>query len=162
MNSLLRSLNTTQHREFSINKITNTEDTNREYANGQFYFTRGPSLAQATISRYNDGTNNNKNNYNDSKLDTRTYPNTGLQYIYAKLRNSLSRYPLGFPGWYNCGAITHRNIRDCNQATDENKFFAELWAHKPHTKRSDLHVIRSNNNMKGDINITNRGEFDNN
>ena len=77
MNSLSPSLNTTQYREFSINKMTTTEHTNREYANGQSYFTRGPSLAQDTIARYNDSTDNNKHN-NYSNFDTRTYPNTGL------------------------------------------------------------------------------------
>ena len=98
MTSLLCSLNSTKHRGLSINTMPATGDTHKEYANGQLYFTQGTSLAEDNIARYNDGNGNRNPINNDSKLDTRTHPDTGLQHPYDTVRNFLSQLPLYFQG----------------------------------------------------------------
>lgn len=51
----------------------------------------------------------------------------------------LSRFPLGFRGCYNCGENAHYSTRDCPLARsgdfNKQKFFLEMWAHRPHTTK---------------------------
>lgn len=50
----------------------------------------------------------------------------------------LSRFPIGFQGYYNCSKTDHNNTRDFELARGGNfnkrQFFSEIWAHKPHTR----------------------------
>ena len=139
-----------------------TENTHEEYTNGQSYFTQIPSLVEATIARYNNGNGNINSINNGGKLDTRTHPDTGLQYPYNKVGDFLCRFPMDFQGYCNCGETTHRNTRGYNHSINKSKLSDELWAHKSHTKRNDLPRNRSDNDGKVNINISNHGRSDNN
>ena len=82
---------------------------------------------------------------------------------------------MGFRGCYNCGGTDHFSTRDCPAAQSGNfnkrKFFAELWAHKPHTRKFDFNRqptqsspssrqnYSTNGNSSPDIQISNQSHF---
>ena len=79
---------------------------------------------------------------NTGNVETRTHPGTGLQHPYDKERKFLSRFPIGFDRCYRCGQRVHRNtpyyLMAIHGNFDQQKFFQEMWMHKPHTKRQDF------------------------
>ena len=73
-------------------------------------------------------------------VETRKYPETGLQHPFNKDSNFLSRFHVNFRGCYNYGQTDHFSTKMCPAAArgdfDRQTFFAVIWARKPHTKKS--------------------------
>ena len=111
-------------------KGDNNQNSNRENADHvQSYFQQGPSLAETTLSRYNEN-NNGDDKKKSNDVETCTHPVTGQQHPYDKTRNFLSQFPLGFLGCLKCGQLGHRNTWDYlnNRGGnfDKQLFFCEL------------------------------------
>ena len=152
ISSLIRSLHSnnsrgTQSRQFGSSNVINSGIP----AHGHSLFQQGPSLAEQTLSKYNGGSNN----LPQPNIETRIHPKTGLPHPYTPSTGYLSEYPLGFKGCFNCGKTDHWRSTHCPLRLagifDKTRFFKELWAHKPHTKRDD-NSMKSNN---GNINMPN-------
>ena len=62
-----------------------------------------------------------------------------------------------FEGYFNCGQKDHRNTRDYASAKagnfDKQRFFAEIWAYTPHTKRPDFKPFRQSESSRGNNNM---------
>ena len=162
MTALLRSINPSHNRSSSLIISTINKTSEDGEARRNLYFQQGPSLAESTMQRYN-GNNDSSDNQQQSNLhhnqvDTRKHSTTGLQHLYNKDRDFLSRFPLGFKGCYNCGDTTHFRTRDCPSTNsgnfDKMTFFAEIWAHKPHTKNTDEVRQSGQPRQTGNINVT--------
>ena len=109
------------------------------------------------MSRYNNNTGTNFNNQNSIKVETRLCTQTGQQHLYDKQNDYLSRFPLGFRGCFNYGATDYFSTQDCTQAQSGNfnkkRFFAELWAHKPYTKKIEFNrQLTNTDNHVGQLN----------
>ena len=160
MTALLRSMNKTQNRGLNFYAGTDGTGNHGNMARGQNYFSHSPSLAETTMSRYNSGTGSGTSNNDSSRpqVVTRTHPSTGLQHPYDKDRNYLSQFPVTFKGCFHCGDTNHSRTKDCPSAQagtfDKTKFFSEMWAHKPHTKRPDMQQrVRFDDKNRGNVNI---------
>ena len=78
------------------------------------------------MSQYNNAQpQDQRRNYGagiyESKVETRLCQSTGLQHLYNKDNDYLSRYPVGFKGCFNCGKTDHFRTGDC-QLTQSGKF----------------------------------------
>ena len=117
----------------------NPQQEQEPRVHNQVYFQRGPSLAETTIERYKGPAPSTESR---PEVETRICRDTGLQHPYDREKDYLSKYPVGFRGCYACGKDDHRSSRECplNQTGqfDKNVFFLEMWAHKPHTKKSQF------------------------
>ena len=93
MDVLLCSMNPLHQRSMGLANIIegdNNQNRNRENADhGQSYFQQGPSLAETTLSWYNEN-NNGDETKKSNEVETRKHPVTGQQYPYDKTRNFLS------------------------------------------------------------------------
>ena len=76
---------------------------------------------------------------NQLKVETKTHSQSGLQHPFDKDNNFFNRFPIDFRGCFNCGKTNHFTTKFCPAANsgdfDKTKFFNEMWALKPHTKR---------------------------
>ena len=131
----------------------------------QLYFQQGPSRAEQTINKYKNGQEHVNppqqqgagGNQVKPHVPTRRHPATGLEHPYNPATNYLSKYPLGFRGCFICGSLEHNFAYDCpvkkGGKMDKHQFFAELWTHKPHTKRPPLppYPFNNDNNKNGRI-----------
>ena len=97
------------------------------YAYGQ-----EPSLAEGVLTKYKGALG----------VPTKRDPVTGVEYPFDAEYNFVSRFAVGFNGCFICGATNHFSRTDCPvgiRTKDERRlFFNEMWAHKPHTKRSNV------------------------
>ena len=179
MSKLLRSLHPSHSRSSNMFFGSNREhplDDSRTEDNGQMLqYQNGQSPAESTIRRYSSNMANNFDDKNEAKVPTKLCEKTGLQHPYDKETNYISRFPVGFRGCFNCGATDHFSTRDCPAAQSGNfnkrKFFAELWAHKPHTRKFDFNRqpmqsnlgsqqnYSTNGNPSPDIQISNQPHF---
>ena len=78
MTNLLRTPNPTQFCSQPLHHITASRVNNESRYAGQYYFQQGPSLTEATISRYNES----KEGYNNNipQVKTRRHQDTGRLY----------------------------------------------------------------------------------
>jgi len=107
--------------------------TNEE-ARSQVYFQRSMSQAETTIQQYKDGP--------APSIPTKTDSKTGIEYPFDESNNYVSRFPVGFRGCYMCGSQDHFKRTDCPEGNTQDRakrklFFADMHAHKPHTRRSN-------------------------
>lgn len=122
----------------------NTGEFEQERSNnGQVFYQRSLSQAETTLQRYKGNDNVTKPNY--IPPITKTDPTTGVAYPYDEENDYVSRFPAGFRGCYMCGSHNHFKRADCpdGNTNDEQKkkqFFLDMWAHRPHTKRSNRDV----------------------
>jgi hypothetical protein len=109
-----------------------------EGARSQVYFQRSMSQAETTIQQYKNGP--------APTIPTKTDSKTGIEYPFDESNNYVSRFPVGFQGCYMCGSQDHFKRTDCPDGNTQDRakrklFFADMHAHKPHTRRSnDEHV----------------------
>jgi len=159
MTALFRSINPSHNRGSSLNMSAISENSGEDTTHGELYFQQGPSLAESTMQRYNGNNGSSNSTSVNNQVATRKHPTTGLQHPYDQERDYLSRFPLGFKGCYNCGETTHFRTQDCPTANsasfDKMKFFSEMWAHKPHTKRHE-DDRQSRISQVGNVNVMSR------
>jgi hypothetical protein len=90
-------------------------------------------LAESTIANHSG---NSTSNNVESKLNEKT----GQLHPYYRPADYISDYPITFKGCYNCGRTDHWKTADCQQAKqgpfNKERFLKEMWAHKPHTKKT--------------------------
>ena len=105
-----------------------------EGARSQVYFQRSMSQAETTIQQYKNGP--------APTIPTKTDSKTGIEYPFDESNNYVSRFPVGFQGCYMCGSQDHFKRTDCPDGNTQDRakrklFFADMHAHKPHTRRSN-------------------------
>ena len=88
---------------------------------------------------------------------TRKHPESSLQYTFDVATNFLSRFPVDFKGFFNCGQTDHWQTKKCPEAKNGNFnkalfFFNETWAHKPHTRKLPRN-FDNNNSQSGSSNF---------
>ena len=103
-----------------------------------YSYQQSPSIAKQII-RQNTPDSSSEHYNNQHMEETKTDPQSGLQHLFDKDNNRLSRFPVGFRGCYNCGKPDHFSTIFCLEAKSGNfnkaTFFNKMWVHKPHTKK---------------------------
>ena len=101
-------------------------------------------------------------------VENKTDPQSGLQHPFDKDIIFFNRFPVGFRGCYNCGKSNHFSSKFCLAAKSGNfnkkKFFNEMWAHKPHTKRPLRESVSGNrgSSINGSMNQYNHSNVNSN
>ena len=124
------------HRGQQYNFQSQCNDGYGDEAYAQSFFQNSTSLAESTISKHSGGIQA----ATDPNIETRIHPKTGKHHPFYRAGNYISDYPLGFRGCFNCGENDHWKTSRCPLALsgnfNKNRFFKEMWAHKPHTKNA--------------------------
>ena len=108
LKELLREMQPSRNRGMNL-EIQGQLDT--QGMNGSSYsYQQSGSVAEQTIGQYTQGgTQGNYNSaQNDRKIvETRKYPESGLQHPFDLANNFQSRFPVDFKGCFNCGQTDH-------------------------------------------------------
>ena len=161
MSRLFRNMQSPHlHRnQHSLHHITSNNSVGVDPVPGLSYFQQHQSLAEGTLTKYKGAPNDAQK----VQVKTKLHPETCQQHPYTESPYYLSDYPVGFRGCFNCGKTDHWRTANCplKQAGifDKTRFFNELWAHKPHTKKSDLSVKPAQTMVLG-ANQSNREDND--
>ena len=126
MKELFSEMQASRQRGTNLETISIQNSGSR--VNGSSYlYQQSPSISEQTIRQNSPG-------YSPTH-----YNNQHTVDPFDKDNNFLSWFPVGFRGCFNCGKNDHFSTKFCPAANagDLNiaKFFNEMWAHKPHTKR---------------------------
>ena len=105
-------------------EIQGLQGSNMTSQRPSYSFQQGPSVAERTICQYTSGgpARGGQNSYAPSNkiVDTKTHPETGLQHQFDKENNFLSKFPVDFRGYFNCGQTDHNSTKNCPAANNGN------------------------------------------